>query len=123
MSFSVVWTQQGAIKRFCGHLPSEEFLSAHHQITESDRLDSTLRYVITDFTEVQSESVDDDALEKYGFERCGVARYLPNVRGALVANTPITLGLCERIMSPKYRTPYEMRVFHTLEEAKHWLMA
>lgn len=121
LPYLLSWEKRGIVKRFWGQLSSAEFLAAHHAITEDFRFDGHIKYVISDFTDLESMGVSPNALLEYSIERTGTACYLPNIRGAMVANTPAGHAICELITAPQYATPYEMRKFASMSEARAWL--
>lgn len=121
LPYELTWEKRGIVKRFWGHLSSAEFLAAHRAITEDPCLDCHIMYVISDFTGLVSIDVSPDTLSNYSIEKTGAASYLPNIRGAMVANNLAGQEMCALITAPQYVTPYEMRQFTSMNEARTWL--
>ncbi len=120
MPFEVIWEPRGVVKRYWGHLSKAEHQASTNDLFSNPRFDK-VHYVINDFSKVESHGIDEDELENYTACRIGDASYQPDIRGALVAVSPEMRALCELIVSPKYATPHETRIFFTMAEARKWL--
>lgn len=120
MSYEAIWEPHGVLKRYWGHVSNADLAASSRELYSDPRFDE-VKFVINDFTAVVSHSIDEDALLDYVAGRLGVATYMPDVRGACVANTLEMLALSRKIANPNCAIQHDVRVFSSMAEARNWL--
>lgn len=121
MPYEVIWEPpRGVLKRYFGHVSSAEHAASSRELY-GDPSFGDVRYVINDFTNAESHSIDADEIESYGAGRLGCSAYQPNIHGVFVANSPDMIALCESFIAPIFRSAYEIRIFSSLADGRNWL--
>ncbi len=119
MSYKLSWKVRGVIKHFSGHLTDKQLMQSVIDVEGDSRFDS-LRYVINDFREVISVSVDNTVVEEIAAIDMSAAKTNPNIRIAIVATSPEIITASEQYAYSPFNA-YPTRIFSSMEEANSWL--
>lgn len=120
MPYEVIWEPHGAVKRFWGHISDEDIQNAVNEVCGDYRFDA-LRYVLNDFTDVESQDVSSEGIDNYAAERIGALQCNPHIISPFVACTPSALAIVRAITSPQRGTRHAWKVFSSMTEARKWL--
>jgi len=91
--------------------------------TAADPRFGDLRFIISDFRDVQGHGITEADLEAVAVTRIGSSCTNPNIRIAVIAPRVDVARLREVASSQRYPNPYETKVLHNPEEARRWCRA
>lgn len=119
MPYRLVWESQGVIKKFFGHVTSDELFQAGID-TEADPRFDDYRYVINDFVECTGFSVSPEVVDEIAAIDEAAAKINHSIRIAVVASLPEIIDAANQYASSPMNA-YPTRIFTTRQEARIWL--
>lgn len=120
MPYEISWEQHGVLKHHYGHLTGREMLDAMIAVSGSRRYDA-LRYIINDFSAVNSHSIAREDLEQFAALRIGAVRSNRRLLSPFVPGSEAGTMITHFIQTPEYRNEHKVVVFPTLDAARAWL--
>lgn len=120
MSYELIWETKGVVKRFFGHLTSDELLDAGVKV-EADARFVNLQYVINDFLACTGLSVHPVVVDHIAVLDRAASHTNPNIRISLVATLPEIIAAANQYALSNLH-PYSTRIFSTLEDARAWVV-
>jgi len=120
MAYQNIWENEGVYSKFQGTIDAEEVHCAVDEVESDTRFDS-IRYVINDFLEATEFTVTPKDISVRVAIDNAAARTNPDIRIALVTVDQIVKDLIGIYIEQMESSPYETRIFATLDEARRWL--
>ncbi len=121
MSYEIYWEPHGVIKRFFGHVTSDELVQSVVEIEKDARFD-TLRYCINDFLGISGISSSTRDVEEISVIDKGASLTNPRINIAVVAISPDVLALASEYANSSLNA-YPTKLFSSLDDARSWLVA
>jgi hypothetical protein len=121
LGYELHWEDRGVVKRYFGHVSSEELL-APVVATEADERFDTLRFVINDFLEAKSVAFTQGDIDAIAAHDMGAAATNPHIKVAVVAAQPEVIDLVQRYMQAAAQA-YPTSIFSSMTEARAWVAA
>jgi hypothetical protein len=119
MAYQILWQHHGVIKRHFGDVSGQDIVGAILDVESSPNFD-TLRWVINDFLDCTSLTLNDSAFETIVAQDIGAHFVNPNIRIAIVATKPEVITLSQRY-TDETADGYVTRIFSGMAEARAWL--
>lgn len=120
MPYRIRWEGHGVFRRFFDVMTLKEFIDAYQEMCNDVRYEG-IRYIISDYLEATpTDEFTEQALKQFAeLERL---RYYdsPDTVQAMVATDPRTLEYVRYYENIRV-SPYCMRDFPTVAEARHWI--
>ncbi|MFC1889436.1 hypothetical protein ACFL4G_06740 [Thermodesulfobacteriota bacterium] len=126
MSYKITIEDRGIYCVFSGALTNEELINCNNEIFQIPQF-SEIEYEIVNFKNVTEFPIESSAIRTVAEQDAEIYKTNPNVKAAIVANTPVIKGLTNM-----YRTYFELsgndisweiEVFNTDEDARKWINA
>jgi hypothetical protein len=121
LGYELHWEDRGVVKRYFGHVSSEELL-APVIATEADERFDRLRFVINDFLQAKSVAFTQSDIDTIAAHDMGAALTNPHIKVAVVAAQPEVIDLVRRYMKAA-ALAYPTSIFSTMAEARAWVAA
>jgi hypothetical protein len=122
MPYELIWEKRGVIKRHYGVLTDNEVLSATQQVGNHEQF-TQLRYIINDFTDVESGQVSPHTIEEIAALRIGATHVNRHILSPYVATRDPGLSIANALLSPDYRNDHPTRLFPNMAAARAWIDA
>lgn len=120
MAFVITWEPpHGAYRKFTGHLGDEELVRSISIAYGDSRFDD-LRYVIDDFLDVESYSIQEDTILYIAAMDGAAARSNPDIVVAIVIAESQQKALAT-LYATSPSNAYPTRIFTDLAEARAWV--
>ncbi len=119
MSFTLVWEDRGAYKKFSDFVSFSEYARSQELVLADPRTDD-LRYVINDLLDVKSYSVTTDEAEYAAVFNRGASSSNPRLRIAFVTKDAKVVMLVKLV---SVLSSYPVKTFSTVEDARVWVSA
>jgi hypothetical protein len=113
------WERHGLHQKFFGVITSPAFKQSVFEIYGDSRFDS-LRYVITDFLDVQRFDVDLETVVDVHTANIGARVSNPDILVAIVTTDPKIVSFGQ-LASNQDMKSYPTEIFSTLDDARHWI--
>lgn len=107
----------GLYRKFWGDVSEVEFLESINKVQGRADFDE-IRYSVIDLRDVDSIVLTEWAFEWAGAMSIGAAKANPNISIALVTPSDTIAKLAPHFES---LSPYQMRIFSNIENAREWL--
>ncbi len=121
MSYEIIWESRGVIKRFFGHVTSQEMVQSVVEIEKDARFD-TLRYCINDFLGITGISSSSRDVEEISIIDKGASLTNPRIKIAVVATSPEVISLANEYANSSLNS-YPTKIFSSLDDAGSWIAA
>ena len=121
MGYRIEWTKRCVNVVYFGECSETEVLTAVVEIQSDFRFDSTHR-ALHNFDQCRRLNPSPEHLEELAVRNVGAAVTNPRFRIAVVTTHPEVLAMLERFRLLEL-SPYPLRVFSTVDEARVWLEA
>jgi hypothetical protein len=119
MPFDLTWEPRGVYRRYWGDVTIAERRQSFERIFADARFDDLL-FSITDYLDVGSYEITDEATEEIASLHVGATQTNPRVLiAAVVTDTRIIQAIEHFIALDMVPTPY--RIFPNLAEARAWI--
>jgi len=119
MSYEILWETKGVVKRFFGHVTSNELFQAGVDLQGNVRFDQ-LKYVINDFLGIQGFSFSSGDVEELSAIDNAASGTNKNLKLAIIASDPGIIALANQYASSPMNI-YPFRIFSTLGDGRAWL--
>lgn len=119
MPYDHTWEPRGVYRRYFGAVTIAERRQSFDQICADPRFDD-LRYTITDYLDVESYEITEQATMEIAAMHVGPTRTNPRIVIAAVAVDERIIGAIQHFISLQFiAQPY--RIFATEEAARAWI--
>ena len=118
--YSIEWKNNGLRITCTGIIIGAEFLQFARGIYD-DRRFSDLRYQLVDFSSTESFDMTESQTKNLAYMDMAAAKSNPDSRVAIVAHQDIGRKLAQIYAACSEPSPWEIRIFDTLQEAEQWL--
>ncbi len=120
MAYELIWESSGVVKRHYGVLTAGDMLAATRQVVNHQRF-SELRYIVNDFSDVESGRIGLATIEEIAALRIGATLVNSRILSPYIAATDPGLSVAHLLMSPDYRNDHPTRLFPSLPAARAWV--
>ncbi|MDT8991002.1 hypothetical protein RQP54_09020 [Curvibacter sp. APW13] len=117
MAISLEWEPHGAVRIYNGTIHIDGIVDAIAQLQNDPRFDR-LRYLIEDFSAVDSLAISESEVDLIVAHAIGAAYSNPHIRVAAVATSEQTRQLVRQFAKD---SPYIVRLFGDTEAARQWI--
>lgn len=117
MPITLQWEPRGVVRAMTGEIGADELLESVADLQNDPRFDQ-LRFLVEDFSEVESVQLDEAGLDMVIATTIGAAFSNPHIRIAVVATTPPVRSLARQFAE---HSPYVTQIFQTLAAARVWI--
>ena len=119
MPYKLTWERSGIYRQYYGDVTVFERRASLNAICSDPRFDG-LRYAITNYLEVNSYEVREDATVEIAALHIGPLRTNPRIVIAAVADRPDIVADIQHFIKLQFTAaPY--RLFSTLDQARRWI--
>jgi hypothetical protein len=120
MPYRIRWEGHGVYRRFFGVVTLKEIRDAYEEMIRDVRFEG-MRYIISDFLEATADDAFSEAALRPYAETERLRYYdSPDTVHAMVATDPKALRYVRYYQSMRI-SPYCMKDFRTVAEARHWI--
>ncbi len=119
MAYEIAWEPRGVCKTFSGFVTSREFMQSITEFQGDARFDDC-RYSLNDLSRVEGHDICEADVKRFAAFAIGAHHSNPNVRIAVVTVDDTIRSLLDFYSAPGH-SPYPLRIFPTLAEARAWL--
>lgn len=120
MAYELQWEPHGVYKRLSGVVSGEEFIASVEEVQGHAQFDR-VRYVINDFSEVNSHGLSDQVLVGLAALQYGAHARNPRCRIFFVTRDEELPELINKYLVDGHMVSYEVIVTQTVAEARLWL--
>ena len=120
MPFFNKWVENGMEKIASGHVTGDELIATRKELYGDERFDQ-LEYILSDYTFADSVQILEKDIKQVAYLDGAAAMSNPNCKVAIVAPTKIMKPLADYYAELSKNSPWDARVFETVEQAKEWL--
>jgi hypothetical protein len=122
MPYETHWEADGILWVYTGAMSDDDVLRANLDLYDDPRFPS-IRYQIADFQLVDAFTATAQTVRKLSrMDREQSARN-PLMKVAIVASSPLTRGIASLYVLSAADTPWSIKVFDALDDAREWLGA
>lgn len=119
MSYEIIWARRGVIKRYFGHVTTDDLVQSVVDVEKDARFDS-LRYCINDFLGITGISSSPQDIEDISALDKGASFSNPRIRIAVVTTSPEVVALATEYANSALNS-YPTKIFSSLDDANAWL--
>jgi hypothetical protein len=119
MSYEVFWEPHGVVKRFFGHVTSDELFQAGVDLQGDARFDQ-LRYVINDFLDIMGFSFSSREVDELSAIDNVASRTNQKLKLVVIATDPGIIELANQYANSPMNI-YPFRIFPTVAAGRRWL--
>lgn len=121
MPYSSNWEHNGVYRRYSGMVSGVELIEASLDMYADSRFDE-INYLIADFSQVDGFNISMEEVEKLAHFNTAAAKTNGNIKTALVINDESAKSLVSiyDIVTEANNSPWENKVFSSIDEARHW---
>lgn len=120
MPYELRWERRGVLKHHYGHLTGKEMLDATIAVSASDRYDG-LRYIINDFSAVNTHTIAHADLEQFAALRIGAVHSNRRLLSPMIPGSEAGIMIAGFLQLPEYRNDHELVIFPNLDATRAWL--
>jgi len=110
----------GLYRKFSGHVSGEEILESNFQLHRHPCF-RKIRYVINDFSDISSDSIEIDHTAAYATSDRIIAHAKGSLRVALVVTQPSHHDLARHYREMMQGTHFSCEIFDQLAAAREWV--
>lgn len=119
MAIEIAWEPKGVCKTYRGFVTSQEFMQSIAEFQGDPRFDDC-RYSLNDFSHVEGHNITEADVKRFAAFAIGAYRSNPKVRIAVVTADDSIRSLLD-FYSTEGHSPYPLRIFPSLVDARSWL--
>lgn len=119
MSYEIIWERRGVIKRYFGHVTTDDLVQSVVDVEKDARFDS-LRYCINDFLGITGISSSPQDIEDISALDKGASFSNPRIMIAVVTTSPEVISLANEYANSALNS-YPTKIFSSLDDARSWL--
>ncbi|MEN8251788.1 MAG: hypothetical protein ABFS32_22905 [Bacteroidota bacterium] len=122
MPNQIIWENKGVLSRFDGIFSPEIHTTAINKLFSDSRIDG-VKYMIGDFSQVNGDLMNEVDVEYPLAMTTGAARYLKDLKIALIAVDKKIIELCKLYiqLSSRVNKSWEVRIFDNIDTARDWI--
>lgn len=120
MPYFLEWKSQGVVKHFSGFVSGSEFVKSFLEVTGSINFDS-LGYIINDFSNASSHSINQDTFEDIVAMRHGASITRSKIMTLIITTNEQFIEIADAINSRLPDGVPKTEVFPTLTLANEWI--
>lgn len=118
MAYDINWEHDGVYWKYSGEVSGKELIEASTAIYGDPRFDA-LRYKLVDFLDVDKIKIDEKEVTLIACQHKAAEKSNPYIKNAIVTTSDSELAnLFATYFSD---SPWEVKIFHVLDEANNWL--
>ena len=122
MAYQITWKEDAVVFTFYGELDINEVHKASGTLHGDARFDE-LKYVIANFLEADLKKIEMTQIEEHAAIDYAASMSVPRIKVALIAKDfSSSAEKCTRYIeeSKRFGSPWEIRIFSSLEDADAW---
>ena len=120
MPYTTIWKDKGVCWTFHGTVTGKEILQCDLDIYGDERFDC-LRYQIADFSGAEGFELNEFEVKKIAYLDKAAAATNPEIKVAIVAPQDFIREMSNLYAKYADDSPWETRIFDTVDQAKQWL--
>lgn len=120
MPFNTTWIRNGIERKAFGKVTGGDIITFRNALYGDERFDK-LRYILTDFTEVDSIDMTEEDIRKLAYLDKAAALTNPKCKIVIVIRDDTKKILAEKYANLMNNSPWQSMVFETVEQAREWL--
>lgn len=119
MAYENIWLNQGVIVNYKGLLSADEVFKANNEITINPDF-SLLKFIIFNYLDSKLKNIKLVNLKEMLGMRLHAATVNPDLRIAYVSTDEKIISELNKMLDQEL-TPFETKIFSTLNDAKKWM--
>ena len=119
MSYENIWVNHGVIVNYKGVLSADEIFKANNEITIHPDF-GLLKFIIFNYLDAKPKNIKLANLTETFNMRFDAATVNPNLRIAYTSTDEKIISELNKMLD-KELTPFETKIFSTLNDAKEWV--
>ena len=119
MPYKNTWKSEGLYRKFTGDINGDEILKSNFEL-HTDPDFQNIKYIINDFTEMTSHSIEIAHTEVYARTDDIISSTKGRLKIALVVTQPDHIDLARNYRALMQDTLFECEIFKTIEDARKW---
>jgi len=120
VAYQLIWEEKGAKAYFKGVVNGRELIEIVSKFHGHELFDS-IHYLLIDFLEVDTFDVTNTTLQYLGGMDSAAALSNPRVRVAIVTDNAAILDLLSSYEKTSQGSPWPIRYFGSIKEARAWI--
>ena len=120
MPYKTEWTENGVWWTYSGIVTSKEALQSNLEIYGDSRFDR-LTYQIADFSGAEALELTEGEVKKIAYLDRAAALSNPKIKVAIVAHLDLIKEMAQMYANYSETSPWQTKIFNTLQEARQWL--
>ena len=120
MPHSLIWETDGLYRKFTGDIDTFEVLNSNFELHEHPRF-KDIKYIINDFTEVASISIESSHTEIFAKTDEIIANTKGKLKIALFIIQEAHLPLAKSYREEMKGNRFECEIFASIKEAREWV--
>lgn len=120
MPHTLTWETNGLYRKFTGDIDTFEVLNSNFQIHEQPQF-KDIKYIINDFTEVTSISIEISHTEVFAKTDEIIANTKGNLKIALFVTQEAHLPLAQSYREEMKENRFKCEIFASIKEAREWV--
>ena len=120
MAHSLIWETDGLYRKFTGDIDTFEVLNSNFELHEHPRF-KDIKYIINDFTEVASISIESSHTEIFAKTDEIIANTKGKLKIALFITQEAHLPLAKSYREEMKGNRFECEIFASIKEAREWV--
>ena len=120
MPYSIEWEKLGVRWIYTGVVNGQDVLQSNRDVYGDARFDK-MRYQLADFLKAESFNFTEMDVKQIAYMDKAAATTNPFVKVAIAADHEVAKELTNLYAKYAEDSPWETRIFETIEEAKKWI--
>ena len=120
MPHSILWETDGLVRKFSGQVSGEEILKSNFALQANPKF-QTIKYIINDFTEVTSHSIEQSHTNVYASTDEIISNEKGKLKIAIVVNQESLIELAKNYQSLMRNMLFECEIFQSVEDSRQWV--
>ena len=113
------WESEGLYRKFTGEVRGDEILKSNFEL-HIDPNFQNIKYIINDFTEITSHSIEISHTEVYATTDDIISNTKGKLKIALIVIQPDHIDLAKNYRALMQDKLFECEIFKTIEDARKW---
>ena len=114
------WESEGLYRKFTGEVRGDEILKSNFEL-HIDPNFQNIKYIINDFTEITSHSIEISHTEVYATTDDIISNTKGKLKIALIVIQPDHIDLAKNYRALMQDKLFECEIFKTIEDARKWV--
>jgi hypothetical protein len=120
MPYVNTWESEGLYRKFTGEISGDEILESNYEL-QADPNFLTIKYIINDFTEVTSHSIETTHTKAYATSDNIISQAKGKLKIALIATQASLISLANDYRDQMRGKLFECEIFQSIEDARKWV--